>query len=277
MVLQKTFESPLNCKEIQPIHLKGDQSWVFIERTDVEAETLILWLPDAKSWLIGKDPDAGKDWGQEEKGTTEDEMVEWYHWLSGHGFGWTPGVGDGQGGLVCCGSWDQKGSDMTEQLNWTESMMLLTISCSATAFSFCLLSFPFSGYFSMSQLFESGYQSIGVSPSTSALQMWIQGWFPLGLTGLNSLQSNGLSRVFSRTIVQKHQFLGAQFSLWSNSHTYTWPWKNHSFYNIDLCQQRMYLLFNRLSRFVLAFLQRSKHLLISWLQWLFSVILEPKK
>ena len=91
-----------------------------VGRTDVEAETPVLWPPDAKSWLIWKDPDAGKDWGQEEKGTTENEMVGWHHWLSGHGFGWTPGVGDGQGGLACCGSWDRKESDMTEWLNWTE-------------------------------------------------------------------------------------------------------------------------------------------------------------
>ena len=83
------------------------------------AETPILWPPDAKSWLIGKDPDAGKDWRQEEKGMTEDEKVGWYHWLSGHGFGWIPGVGGGQGGLACCGSWGRKQSDMTEWLNWT--------------------------------------------------------------------------------------------------------------------------------------------------------------
>ena len=119
VVLEKTVESPLDCKEIQPVHSKGDQSWVFIGRTDVEAETPILWPPDAKSWLIGKDPDAGKDWGQEEKGTTEDEMVGWYHRLSGHGFGWTLGVGDGQGGLACCSSWGCKELDMTEQLNWS--------------------------------------------------------------------------------------------------------------------------------------------------------------
>ena len=99
--LEKTLESPLDCKEIQPIHPKGNQSWIFIGRIDAEAETPILWSPDVKSWLIWKDPDAGKDWGQEEKGTTEDEMFGWYHWLNGHGFGWTPGVGDGQGGLVC--------------------------------------------------------------------------------------------------------------------------------------------------------------------------------
>ena len=120
VVLEKTLESPLDCKELQPVHPKGDQSWIFIGRTDAEAETPILWLPDAKSWLIGKDPDAGKDWGQEEKGTTEDEMAGWHHRLDGHEFGWTPRVGDGQGGLACCGSWGCKESDTTEWLNWTE-------------------------------------------------------------------------------------------------------------------------------------------------------------
>ena len=114
------FKSPLDCKEIQPVHPKGDQSWVFIGKTDVEAETPILWPPDVKSWLLWKDPDTGKDWGQEEKGTTEDEMVGWHHWLNGHGFGWTPEVGDVQGGLACCSSCGHKESDMTEQLNWTE-------------------------------------------------------------------------------------------------------------------------------------------------------------
>ena len=118
---RRLFESPLDCKEIQPVHPEGGQSWVFIGRTDVEAETPILWPPDAKSWLIGKDPDAGRDWEQEEKGRTEDEMVGWYHWLNGHGFGWTVGVGDGQGVLVCCGSWGHKESDMTERLNWTDA------------------------------------------------------------------------------------------------------------------------------------------------------------
>ena len=120
VVLEKTLQSPLDLQEIQPVHPKGDQSWVFIGRTDVEAETPILWPPHAKSWLIWKDLDAGKDWGQEEKGTTEDKMVGWHHRLDGHGFGWTPGVGDGQGGLVCCSSWSRKESDTTEQLNWTE-------------------------------------------------------------------------------------------------------------------------------------------------------------
>ena len=120
VVLEKTLESPLDCKEIQPVHPKRDQSWVFLGRTDVEAKTPILWPPDAKSWLIWKDPDAGKDWGQEEKGTTEDEMVGWYHQLGGHRFGWTPGFSDEQGGLVCYGLWGHKESDMTEWLNWTE-------------------------------------------------------------------------------------------------------------------------------------------------------------
>ena len=120
VVLEKTLESPLDCKEIQPVHPKGDQSWVFIGRTDAKAETTILWPPFAKSWLIGKDPDAGRDWGQEEKGAMEDEMAGWHHWLSGHKFEWTPVVGDGQGGLACCDSWGHKDLDTTECLNWTE-------------------------------------------------------------------------------------------------------------------------------------------------------------
>ena len=118
MVLEKTLESPLDCKEIQPLHPKGDQSWVFIGGTDAKAETPILWPPHVKSWLIGKDPDAGRDWGQEEKGTTEDEMAGWHHRLNGHESEWTLRVGDGQGGLVCCSPWGRKESEMTEQLNW---------------------------------------------------------------------------------------------------------------------------------------------------------------
>ena len=121
VVLEKTLESPLDCKEIQLVHSEGDQSWVFIGRTDAKAETPVLWPPHEKSWLIGKDSDAGRDWGQEEKGTTKDEMAGWHHWLDGHEFEWTPGVGDGQGGLVCCDSWGRKESDTTEWLNWTEN------------------------------------------------------------------------------------------------------------------------------------------------------------
>ena len=133
VVLEKTLESPLDCKEIQPVHPKGDKSWVCIGRTDAEAETPVLWPPHAKSWLIGKDPDdgkdsdAGKDWGQQENGMTEDKMVGWHHRLSGHGFGWTLGVGDGQGSLACCGSWGRQVSDTTEQLNWTGLMIMSII------------------------------------------------------------------------------------------------------------------------------------------------------
>ena len=124
VVLEKTVESPLDCKETQPVHPKGDQSWVFIGRTNVEAETPILWPPHEKSWLIWKDPDARKDWRQEEKGITEDEMIGWHHQLNGHEFGQTPGVGDGQGGLVC---YSRKESGTTEQLNWTEIIILKLI------------------------------------------------------------------------------------------------------------------------------------------------------
>ena len=120
VVLEKTLESPLDYKEIQPVHLKEDQSWVFFGRNDAKAETPKLWPPDWKSWFIWKDPDAGKDWRQEEKGTTEDEMAGWHHWLDGRESQWTPRVGDGQGGLACCDSWGCKELDMTERLNWTE-------------------------------------------------------------------------------------------------------------------------------------------------------------
>ena len=120
VVLGKTLESPLDCKEIQPVHSQGDQPWDFFQRNDAEAETPVLWSPLTKNWLIGKDSDAGRDWGQEEKGKTEDEMAGWNHWLDGHESEWTLGVGDERGGLVCCDSWGRKESDTTEQLNWTE-------------------------------------------------------------------------------------------------------------------------------------------------------------
>ena len=119
-VLEKTLASLLDCEEIQPVHPKGDQSWDFFGRTDAKAETPVLWPPHVKSWLIRNDSDAGRDWGQEEKGMTEDEMAGWHHRLEGHEFEWTPGVGDGQEGLACCNSWGCKESDTTERLNWTE-------------------------------------------------------------------------------------------------------------------------------------------------------------
>ena len=120
VVLEKTLESSLDCKEIQPVYPKGDQPWVFIGGTDAEAETPILQPCDVKSRLIGKDPDSGKDW-RWEKRTTEDEMVGWHRRLNGHGFGWTLGVGDGQGSLGCCGSWGHKDSEKTVWLNWTDN------------------------------------------------------------------------------------------------------------------------------------------------------------
>ena len=118
VVLKKTLESSLDCKDIQPVNPKGNQSWIFIGRTDAEAETPILWPCNANYWLTGKDPDAGKDWRQEEKGTTEDEMVVWHHQLNGHEFEQVPGVDDGQGSLTHCSPWGCKESDMTKRLNW---------------------------------------------------------------------------------------------------------------------------------------------------------------
>ena len=120
VVLEKTLESPLDCKEIPPVHSKGDHSCVFIGTTDAEAKTSILWPPHMKNWLIGKDPDAGRDCGQEEKGTIVYEIAGWHHRLHAQEFGWTPGVGDGQGGLASCDSWGHKELDTTEQPNWTE-------------------------------------------------------------------------------------------------------------------------------------------------------------
>ena len=117
VLLEKTLESPLDSKGIKPVNLKGNQPWIFIGRTDAEAEAPLLWPPDVKSWLIGKDPDAGKDWKQEKKGVTEDKMVGWHHWLNGHEFPQTPGDGEEQGSLVCCSPWDCKESDTTRQPN----------------------------------------------------------------------------------------------------------------------------------------------------------------
>ena len=120
VVLEKTLESLLDYKEIKPVNPKGDQSWIFSGRTDAVAETPILWPPDANNWLVGKAPDAGKDWRQEKKGTTEDEMVGWHHRHEGPEFEQAPGIGDGQGSLMCCRPWGCKESDTTERLNWTD-------------------------------------------------------------------------------------------------------------------------------------------------------------
>ena len=121
VVLEKTLVSPLDCKDIQSVHSKGDQSWMFFGRNDAEAETPVLWPPHAKNWLIGKESDAGRDWVQEEKGTTEDEVVGWYHRLNGHEFAWTPGVVmDREAWRGACDSWGHKELDTTEKLNWTD-------------------------------------------------------------------------------------------------------------------------------------------------------------
>ena len=139
---------------------------MFIGRTDAKAETLILWPPHVKSWLIGKDSDAGRDWGQEEKGTTEDEMAGWHHWLNGQEFGWTPGVCDGQGGLVCCDSWGRKESDTTERLNWTELKVQLNLTWSMKD----MLWFQLQSYFCpSSQTFKPKSESAVFSPS---LNIW---------------------------------------------------------------------------------------------------------
>ena len=204
----------------------------------------------------GKDPDAEKEWGHEETGEAEDEMVGWHHWLNGHEFEQTLGESGGLGSLICCSSWGQKELDMTsvqfrcsvmsDSLGPHESQHTrppcpsptpgvysnscplswwhyLTISSSAFLLSFCLQFLPASRSLQVSWLFTSGAQNIGDSVSASVLPMNIQGWFPSGLTGLISLLSNGPSRGFSNTTVQKHQFFCAQLSLSPNSHIHTWP------------------------------------------------------
>ena len=128
VVLEKTLESPLDSRVIQPVHPKGNQFWIFIGRTDAEAETPIPWPSDAKNWLTGKDPDAGKHWRWEEKGMTEDEMVGRHHRLNGHEFEWTSGVGDGQGRLACCNPWSRRvRHNWATELNWTELMQYCSL------------------------------------------------------------------------------------------------------------------------------------------------------
>ena len=149
VVLEKTLESPLDSKKIQQVHPKRNQSWILIGRTDIEAETPILWPPVAKNWLTGKDPDAGKDWRQEEKGMTEDEMIGWHHRLNGHGFEQALGVGDGQGSLACCSPWCCKESDTTE-LNWNSEWNSSTTLRKGSGLTVWLLSKPISEQLSLS-------------------------------------------------------------------------------------------------------------------------------
>ena len=172
VVLEETLESLLDCKEISPVNPKGNQPWIFIGRTDAEAETPLVWPPDVEKLPIGKDPDTRKDWKQEEKGTTEDEIFGWasptrwtWVWVNSGRWWWT-----GRPGVLRFMGLQRVGHNWATELNW----------------------------------------------------MNIQGWFPLGLTGLISLLSKGLSRVFSSATIQKHQFFGTRPSLWSKSHTQTW-------------------------------------------------------
>ena len=159
-------ESPLNCKEIQQVHPKGNQSWMFIGRTDVAAETPVLWPPDAKNWLIWKYPDAGNDWRWESKGMTKDEMAGWHHQLNGHGFEQAPGFGDGQGSVACYSSWGCKESDTTERLNWTELSSLVVFH---TFFNLSL-NFAISSSWSEPQ----SVPSLVFADSIGFLHLWLQ-------------------------------------------------------------------------------------------------------
>ena len=161
MVLEKTLKSPLDWIEIKPVNPKGNQSWIFIGRIDAEAEIPILWPPDVKHWLLGKDPDAGKVWRQEEKGTTEDEMVGWHHRHNGHEFEQAPGVGDGQGGLGCCSPWRRKDSDTTEWLNWTEWPLRSPFVIVSSIFGLLFLMNKFA-------LYQSIYYKITLAGSTAS-------------------------------------------------------------------------------------------------------------
>ena len=166
MVLEKTLQSPLDCNEVQPVHPKADQSWVFTGRTD--AEVPVLWPPDAKNCLIGKDPDA-KDWRWEEKGTTEDEMIGWHHWINACEFEHALGVDDEQGSLVCCIPWGRKELNTTEQLNWTEMKARLCLVLKATIklpLPKCLCYFAVPGAMNESSGGSTSLAAFGVDSST---------------------------------------------------------------------------------------------------------------
>ena len=172
-VLEKTLESTLDCKEIQQVNPKVTQSWIFIGRTDAEAETPIVWPPDAKSWFIGKDPDYGKDWRQEEKGITEDEIVGWHHRLDGHEFEYALGVGDGQWSLACCSPWCQKELDMTEWLTWTE------------------------GIYQVSVYLDSKRDNVVVVQSLSCVQLFVTSWTAVRQASLYFTISQSLLKLLS--------------------------------------------------------------------------------
>ena len=238
MVLEKTLESPLDCKEIKPVNLKGNECWIFIGRTDAKAEAPPLWPPDVKNWLIRKDPDAGKYWRLKEKGMAEDVDLCHYQ-LDGREFEQAPFQFSSV--AQSCPTLQPHGLQHTKlpcpsptpracSNSWPSSRWChVTTSSSVVPFYSCLRSFPTSGSFPMSQLFTSGGQSIGASASASILPMNIQDWFPLGQTGLISLQSKALSRVFSNTQFKSINFLALSF-LYRPTFTSRYDyWKNHSF------------------------------------------------
>ena len=234
-----SFLKLLDCKEILPVHSKGNQSWIFIGKTDAEVEAPIFWPPDAKSWFIWKDPDAGKVWGWEEKGMAEDEMVGWHQQLNGHGFGWTQGVGDGQGGLACCGSWGRKELDMTERLNWTELILCYATWPSHSLSYTSSLALGLSQYQGLFQWVSSLHQvakvlgsfSISSSNEYSGLISFRVEWFELlAVWGtlkefspappFKSISSLVLSLLYAPTFTSIHHY-----------------WKSHSFDYTDLCWQ----------------------------------------
>ena len=198
--LEKTLESPLDCEDIKPVNPKGNQSWIFTGGTDAEAEAPIIWPPDGKSQFIGKEVDNGKVWRQEEKGTAEDEMAGWHHWLNGRVWA-SSGSGDGQGSLVCCSPWGRKDLDKTELLNNNNSHSYMTAEK-----AIALTIWTFVGKV-ISLLFNTLFHKFVIA---------------LRLAGLIFLQSKWLSRVFSNTTVQNHLFFDIEPSLWSNSHIHTW-------------------------------------------------------
>ena len=167
VVLEKTLESPLGWKKIQPVHPKGNQSWIFIGRTDAEAETPILRPPDTKNWLIGKDPDAGKDWRQEEKGTKEDEIFGWHHWCDEHEFEQALGFCNGQWSLAYCSPWVCKILDMTEQLNWVFFIFFFLITVLISMFVIGLFTFSIYSWFSFRRLHF--YKNVSISSILSIL------------------------------------------------------------------------------------------------------------
>ena len=226
VVLEKTLESPLNCKEIKLVNLKGNQPPMFIGRTDAEAEAPIFWPSDTKTWLIGKDPDAGKDWRQKEKRAAEDKMVRWHHWVNGHQFS-----SIAQSCLPLCDPMDcsTPGFPVHHQLpeltqthvHWIRD----SIQWSHPFSSPSPPTFNLSQHHGLFQWVSPLHQVVKVLEFQLQHQFfqWTPRTDPLGWTGWISLQSKGHSRLFSNTTVQKHQFSGTQLSLKSNSHIHTWP------------------------------------------------------